>query len=407
MIGGERAGWLRARVMNTSEQPDWPEYSVSPRINAATADTIGGTCEVTNAERVSDEVLGLSEGIAGQRFSLEHQPVVASGEPLELEVADGQGWERWYRVESFAESGPDDCHFILDEVSSEVVLGPSVRERDGTLRSYGAVPPKGAPIRIRSYYFGGGRSGNVSAGAISVLRTTVPLIGRVENRIAAAGGIDVETMEAAKIRGPILLRTRNRAVTAEDYEQLAREAAPEVARVRCLAAASEEEAGAVRLLVVPAAAAGADGQLRFEQLVPEDETLARIRTALDERRCVGVRVVIEPPRYQGITVVARLRAQRYVQVARLGDDASASLYRYFNPISGGPDGDGWPFGRPIHSGEVYAVLQRLDGCEFVEDVRLFGADPLTGRRGTQVQRLELDPNSLVYSYGHQIMVDEL
>ena len=82
-----------------------------------------------------------------------------------------------------------------------------------------------------------------------------------------------------------------------------------------------------------------------------------------------------------------------------------ALYTYFNPVIGGPEGLGWPFGRPAHVGEVYSVLQRLRGIELVEDVRLFGADPVTGQRGQAVQRLELQPNALVYSYEHQVLVE--
>ena len=55
--------------------------------------------------------------------------------------------------------------------------------------------------------------------------------------------MDGEDIEAAKIRGPILLRTRDRAVTTEDFEHLAREAAPELARVRCVVAGDGADAG--------------------------------------------------------------------------------------------------------------------------------------------------------------------
>ena len=64
------------------------------------------------------------------------------------------------------------------------------------------------------------------------------------------------------------MRTLGRAVTAEDYEQLAKEAAPEAARVRAVPATTEEDAGGVRVLVVPAVADDEDGRLSFEQLVP-------------------------------------------------------------------------------------------------------------------------------------------
>jgi predicted phage baseplate assembly protein len=219
------------------------------------------------------------------------------------------------------------------------------------------------------------------------------------------GGVDGEDIENAKVRGPITMRSRGRAVTAEDFEYLAREVAPELARVRAVAAADPSEAGSVRVLVVPAAEAEA-GRLRFEQLVPSEETLARVAARIDETRVIGTRVIVEPPVYRGITIVARLRPRPRVTPARLQEAALEALYGYFNPVSGGPEGGGWPFGRPIQVGEVYAVLQRIRGTELVEDVRLFGADPITGQRGQATQRLDLEPNALVFSYEHQLLVEE-
>ena len=130
----------------------------------------------------------------------------------------------------------------------------------------------------------------------------------------------------------------------------------------------------------------------------------RIERFLDERRCIGARVSVEPQYYQGVTIVAQLRSRAGTPEDVLRTRAVQALYEYFNPISGGPDGDGWPFGRPVQSGEVYAVLQRVPGVELVEDVKLFGANPVTGERGNAVPRLDLPPNGLAFSYGHQVRV---
>jgi hypothetical protein len=81
------------------------------------------------------------------------------------------------------------------------------------------------------------------------------------------------------------------------------------------------------------------------------------------------------------------------------------LYSYFGPLTGGPDGRGWPFGRPVVAGEIYAVLQRLNGTELVEDVRLFAADATTGQRGKPVDRIELAPHALVFPYEHRVLVE--
>jgi hypothetical protein len=60
----------------------------------------------------------------------------------------------------------------------------------------------------------------------------------------------------------------------------------------------------------------------------------------------------------------------------------------------------------VQAGEVYAVLQRVHGVEMVEDVRVFAANPVTGERGKQTQRLNLEPNSLVFSFEHHVRVEE-
>ncbi len=402
LIQQQRAGWLRARVLKP--QIDQPTYSASPIIKQVTAFSVGGTVEAVNAELIQDELLGVSEGVPGQRFSLKHRPVVPGGAAAVLEVSGPDGWQEWKQVQDFVESKPDDPHCVLDAVAGEVHLGPAVREPDGALRRYGAVPPKGARLRLRSYLIGGGSRGNVAKGAISVLKSSIPYVARVQNRRAAEGGVEGEDIENAKVRGPIVLHTRSRAVTAEDYEHLAREAAPEVVRVRCVSAGDGADAGGVRVLVVPAAS-GDGGRLRFEQLVPSEETLARITRRLDECRVVGARVLVEPPVYRGITVVAKLRPRPGASPARLQTDAVEALYRYFHPIIGGPQGQGWPFGRPVHLGEVYSVLQGLRGTELVEDARLFGADPVTGQRGQSVQRLQIEPHALIYSYEHQVLAE--
>jgi predicted phage baseplate assembly protein len=402
LIAKQRAGWIRARVTVPAEGQ--PAYSASPNIKGLEVITIGGTVDAVNAELVREEDLGEAEGVSGQRFRLKRGPLVPGDRPAVLEVSGPEGWEEWTQVGDFAESGPEDRHFVIDMNAGEIRLGPAVRLDDGMLRGYGAVPPKGAKIRIREYHTGGGRKGNVSPRAISVLKSSIPFVSRVENRRPARGGVDGEDIENAKLRGPIRLRARGRAVTAEDYEQIARDAAPQIARVRAVAAGDGAEAGSVRVLVVPSAVA-TQGRLRFDQLVLAEDTLQRITDRLEESRVIGTRAIVEPPVYRGITVVARLRPRPRANPARLQEEALQALYEYFNPITGGPDGTGWPFGRSINIGEVYSVLQALRGTEVVEDARLFGADPVTGQRGAPTQRLEVETHALVFSYEHQVLVE--
>jgi predicted phage baseplate assembly protein len=397
-----RAGWLRARVTEPVEGQ--PRYSASPEIRSLTAFTIGGTAPAVNAELVTEETVGVAEGVPGDRHLLRDRPVVPAETPLSIEVSSEDGWQEWTQVPNFATSGPSDHHFTLDAMAGEIMFGPAVRLGDGTLRSYGGVPAKGSSIRVPAYRTGGGHQGNVARRTLTVLKSSIPYVARVENRKPADGGVDGEGIESAKIRGPILLRTRDRAVTTEDFEQIAREAAPEVARVRCVSVTADDTGNAVRVLIVPAVASDR-GRVRFEQLLPAQPTLEKVTRRLDETRLVGTRVVVEPPVYRGVTVVARLKARPRIDPVRLQEEALQALYSWFHPTEGGQDGTGWPFGRPVQSGEVYAALQRLRGTELVEDIRLFGADPVTGERGKATDRLDVEPHALVFSYEHQVLVE--
>lgn len=401
--GRREAGWLRCRV--TEPLPNQPFYATSPTVRSAEVFTIGGTTGAVHAETVRDEALGESTGLPGQRLHLANAPVVGDVPPLHLQVAGDEGWTDWEAVPHFAASGPDDRHFTLDAATGEIAFGTAVREPDGGLRQYGAVPPKGSVIRARQYRTGGGRAGNVARGAIQVVRNSVPYVSDVINREAATGGVDAETVAEAKARAPITLRAQDRAVTLRDYEELARRAAPETARITCIEGDPDEHgAHAVRVLVVPQAVADPGGRLRFEQLVPGDGLLGRITRYLDDRRLIGTRLAVGPPYYQGVTVVATVHAFRGTDADRVRRQAHDALYRHLDPLAGGSGGTGWSFGRPVQSGEIFAVLQRVPGVELVDQVLLHPADPLTGKRGDPTDRIDLDAAALVFSFDHRVRV---
>jgi predicted phage baseplate assembly protein len=401
---GRRAGWLRCTLVDRA-----PFYRRSPFLRAASAFTVGGTITAVHAETVRDEILGIGEGVAGQRFPLGRGPVLGgTGEPLVVEVASGSGndgWQAWERVEHFDASAATDRHFRLDAATGEIVFGPGVRQLDGTLRQYGAVPDIAAPVRATVYRVGGGSRGNVAAGAITTLRTSVPFVAtRVGNRRPATGGVDGEDVEAVKRRAPAFLRTRQRAVTTSDYEYLATAADPRAARTRCLAGQGAEQA-VIRLAVVPVITGDPAKPADLPSFLPDRQLLATIADDLDTRRVLGTRLIVEPPFYQRITAEARCTAAPRADADRVQDDALAALYRFLHPIVGGPDGTGWPFGRTVVAGELLALLGRIPGVAQVEEVRLYRFDARSGSRADGwAARVELGAGALPFSVEHRVEV---
>jgi predicted phage baseplate assembly protein len=400
LINGIRAAWLRAVVTESAE--GYPAYSRSPALSRLSAACVGGTAVGIHADRVCGEVLGEADGSAGQRFPLARRPVLDTGQAPVAEVSSSDGWQDWRSVPDFAGSDWDDPHFRLDRSAGVVEFGPAVRLANGSVRSHGRAPAEGSTVRLREYWTGGGSAGNVRAGALCVLRTPIPFVKSAANRHPAGGGRDGETVDEAKLRAGCALRTSDRAVTAEDYEVIASDAAGAAVRVHCVS--PDTPAGPVRVLVVPDVAGYGPGRLPFAALTPDRELLSRIAGELDRCRLVGTRVVVEPPRYRGVTVAVRLRARRDHDTERLARDALAALYRWVHPRDGGPAGSGWPFGRPVTLGDVHAALAGLPDLDYVEDARIYPADPVTGARAEAAQHVEVAADELPFSFDHQVQV---
>ncbi|HEX8969262.1 MAG TPA: putative baseplate assembly protein, partial [Chloroflexota bacterium] len=232
-IDNRSAIWVRARV--TPARPGQPAYSDSPRITSITVESLGATVPASHSFRVMGELLGSSDGSPGQTFRVQTVPVLTrrAGETLEVENDDGT-LEPWAEVADFGSSGPDDPHFVLDEATGVIELGPRIRSPGGEEHQYGRVPPMGRHVRFSTYRSGGGVGGNVGARTLTVLQTSIPYVASVINHTPAIGGTDAEDIEHAKWRAPQVLRARDRAVTPDDYELLARQASPAIARARCI-----------------------------------------------------------------------------------------------------------------------------------------------------------------------------
>jgi predicted phage baseplate assembly protein len=399
-LGGRRAYWLRAKLL--APAPGQPSYGASPQIRNIRIDSIGGSVTAEHSDIAGREILGTSSGKPDQVFAVRDTPVLPRRPGETIEVSDGENTHAWTEVEDFVGSGPDDFHFVWDSTTGEVHFGPLIRYPDGSTRQHGAVSREGAVIAATGYRFGGGAAGNVGAGTVNALRSTIPYVDRVENIRPSIGGVDAETVDNAKRRGPHSMRSGARAVTVEDFERLAAEADPSIARVRCL---PPKEAGRpIRLLVVPAVSRPGI-HLQLDDFALPTEMIARVSTHLDERRILGTTIEVGTPFYQGVTIAALLTARPGRPPTLVRERAIATLYRYLNPLTGGPDGSGWPFDADLNAATVFQVLETVEGVERVEEVLFFEYDLRNHERaGFGRELIKLEQHSLFLSANHQVVV---
>jgi predicted phage baseplate assembly protein len=372
--------WIRARVERA-------QYERAPVLRAVRTNTV----QATQAETARDEVVGGSDGQPNQLFRLANAPVLRG--TLRLEVNEGDGFATWTEVEDFFGSGPRDRHYVLDRTTAVVRFG------DG---EHGAIPVgnadlPGSNIVAREYRFGGGGRGNVAAGKITTVLASLDGIDvdQVGNLLPAVGGREEETIDEARLRAPRAIRSRGRAVTAGDFEQLAVEAAT-VKRAKALPLTHPDfrgvkVPGAVTVIVVP------DGTA--PNPMPSEGTLRLVCECLDRARLIGSELFIVPPTYRLVKVTTDVIVDDRADLAEVKSAIERSLLEYFHPLRGGDTGEGWPFGGDIFFSRVYGRVS-VPGVQSVERLTI----GLDGEEAAPCANVPVCEGELVYSTEHDVRV---
>jgi baseplate J-like protein len=391
VIDGHELHWLRCRAPGR------------PAVVTRAAYPVGGTVPAVHAATILEESLGVSEGVPGVTYPLRHRPVLEleAGDTLEVAEPGAERWVQWQPVASFAESSAGDRHFMLDRERGELRFGPAIRQPDGGWRQFGAVPPAGSALRFTRYRYGGGRAGNVAAGALTVLVSARAGALSITNPRPAVDGADAEPLESARRRAALELRTRSRAVTVEDFERLTVEASPRVARALCSALPGD---GPVRVHVLPRVDPP-DRLLTIEELTPEENLMRLLAEKLEQRRLIGTSVMLLPARLRGVSVAVDVRAAPLADLERVRQDVEHALYTYLNPLIGGsPDGPstGWPRGRALGQGELFGIVYGISGVQSVNVLRMYESDLRTGEQAAQPSEghLPIEPDELIASGRH-------
>jgi hypothetical protein len=373
---GRTLYWLRARSLDAAFAP-------MPRIGRISTNTVWAS----HAHTITGEVLGGSNGERDQVFTLSQTPVLEGqqievGEPdapppaelARLEAEESAGavtleqpasglpvyWVRWHHVPDFYASGPRDRHYTLDAATGQIAFG------SGTA---GMIPPRGAQnIRAARYRAGGGSAGNVDAGALDQLRTTVPVVSGATNHEPAVGGAELEPIPALMDRAARTVRHGGRAVTAADFEDLALEASAAVGRAIALtpafvpveqaepntAPAALSRDGRVIVVIVP--------RTLRPGAAPATDALAEVEDYLRARCAPGARIDVTGPTWIAADITVHLVARSLSESDALLALAREAIARLFDPMAGG-DGGGWPFGRRPRRSDVLACIDVLPGFD--------------------------------------------
>jgi hypothetical protein len=334
---------LRARVVSGA-------YDTPVQLNA----TVVNAIPVAQVTPVQAQPVGFGTGLPSQQVPLPLGAVV--GGSLHVTTDEGGTQVDWQQRPDLDASAPADRHVVLDRATPRLIFG------DG---NHGRIPPRDAQIQA-TYFATLGRAGNQPAGAQFSLAPSVSLpgpLGSLASPLPAVGGDDDETLDHAAGRAVADIQAPTRAVTAADYETLAlRTPGTAVARTRALPGhyaplPGLAAPGVVTVIVVPAQA--------VHQPTPSAGLLRSVKTYLGRRRVLGTHVDVVGPTYVEVQVVAGIRARLGADLVSVQANVLAALVRFFDPLRGGSDGRGWPFGRAVYRAEVLQVIDAVTGVDSV------------------------------------------
>jgi predicted phage baseplate assembly protein len=277
-------------------------------------------------------------------------------------------------VDHFLHSGPHDRHYTIDRQAGVIAFGDGKR---------GVVPPPGInKVVLKEYRIGGGSLGNVSAASITQLRTTIPYIQKVTNMVPACGGMDSEGPEAFVPRALRLVRHRNRAVTYEDYEDLALAASPLVAQARCVPCydlakdphGQRKRSGVLSLIILPR-----DGS--ETQPKPDRTLLQLIWSQLKTITPPSINVSVVPSRYVPVDVNVEVVLQSDAVPAVVEQNIQEEVRRFLHPVTGGPGGRGWKIGEYPRRSAFHSRIKNVSGVHHIRRVSISDDSSALARSG--------------------------
>lgn len=364
---------------------------------------------------ILSEMLGNAGGQVFKKYQLNYSPVISvelwvdeeghlSAEEKRLlhedelievkEIKDEFGnpqkfWVRWEIVEDFFESDSESRHYTIDYSIGEISFG------DG---KNGKIPPSSGVDNIEvNYKTGGGLRGNLEAFEICRLQNSIAYVDEVFNPETSAGGCNMETLQEGLKRGPQIIKHRNRAVSARDFEWLARQATQNISRVKCLPNTNllgERESGCITLVVLPKG--GNMGRRVFPEIKQEVEKYILERTAAN--LLLPGKINIIEPVYLEISIYAIIGIKDMEAMPFIEQEAIKKLDEFLEAQGDGFTGGGWEIGQYPHISVFYTLLKSISSVNYVEKVSM------TVIKIEDANRTEIDPERLL-ELAHGIVVN--
>lgn len=312
---------------------------------------------------VGRQHIATGTGLSDQNIALGLQQV--DTDSLQIEVEEEEGLIAWRQVPDIASAASNARAYSLDAEAGTLAFGDGV---------HGAVPAIGRAIHVATARSGGGIAGNVPAETIKAMTSPHGAAKvKVHQPLAMTGGRDSELLADAERRIPSAIRHGNRAVTRDDWRDMALQTpGVSIGRVEVLERFKPHQRqfnlpGVMSVMVIPDRSGHTAPTPRADR--PMLET---VYNWLDQRRPLGTELYIISPEYRPIGVSAAVELVDPAQRDDVLVAVQAVIRQHLWPLApGGADGTGWTLGASVDDRLIETAIARVPGVRSVAPVRLF------------------------------------
>ncbi|NEP73690.1 MAG: hypothetical protein F6K25_15970 [Okeania sp. SIO2G4] len=240
------------------------------------------------------------------------------------------------------------------------------------------------------------------------------------------------------------VRDRYRAITCNDFVELALEADPTITRAHCIPRRNlnsenplvepVDQPGHVSIIIIP----GGKQVVIFALLLliqsslyqlaslliqyylvnygnhsnnsppqPSSFLINQVKKHLEKRRLIGTAIHVVVPSYITISIRLTIYLNREAEVETSGEQINNALENFFDPLPNPDNPQGWQFGRNVYVSELYQLLDELEFVDYVtkthQQDEVFLPDPdaianeqrLVYTNAKELSAIQLKPEELV------------
>ncbi len=242
-----------------------------------------------------------------------------------------ENWVRWKKRSYMGEQGRI---YDFDSVTGEIWF-------DKAIFSKYPVDPTQAAVKVDFESYQGSKA-NVPANTITVLNRSIKYISNVKNPMSAYGGYDGYNEETSASIISNMLRTRSRAVSADDYFDIITQISYGVRRIKCCNGI--DQYGEV-----------SDDTITIAVLIEEYNMGGHIFSSIKEQirekllqsssiLPLGKSLILSQPYFVRLSLRLWMECDRMENAYDLQRETSELIKTFIDPLTGGFDGDGWEIG---------------------------------------------------------------